>query len=39
MDRAYSHRPVTSGDILAGNVRTASADPLRKALAARMASR
>lgn len=39
MDRAYYHRPVTSGEILAGNVRTVGADPLRNALASRMASR
>lgn len=39
MDRAYYHRPVTSGEILAGNVRDPSADPLRNALASRVASR
>lgn len=38
MDRAYYHRPVTSGEILAGNIRTISADPLRNALSSRMAS-
>lgn len=39
MDRAYYLRPVTSGEILAGNARAISADPLRNALASRMASR
>lgn len=39
MDRAYYQRPVISGGILAGNVRTVGADPLRNALASRMASR
>lgn len=39
MDRAYYHRPVTAGEIPAGNVRNISANPLRNALASRMASR
>lgn len=39
MDRAYYQRPVTSADILAGNVSNPSADTLRNALASRMASR
>jgi lipid-binding SYLF domain-containing protein len=39
MDRTYYHRPVTSGEILAGNVRSVSASPLLNALASRLASR
>jgi lipid-binding SYLF domain-containing protein len=39
MDRAYYQRPVSSADILAGNVSTPSADTLRNALASRVASR
>jgi SH3 domain-containing YSC84-like protein 1 len=39
MDRAYYHRAVSSREILAGEVNSVSADPLRNALAARMASR
>lgn len=39
LDRAYYQRPVTSSAILAGEVRSRNADPLREALASRMASR
>lgn len=39
LDRAYYQRPVTSSAILAGNVSNPNADPLREALASRMASR
>lgn len=39
MDRAYYQRPVTSTEILAGNVNNPSADTLRNALASRVASR
>ena len=39
MDRAYYQRPVTATDILAGNVSNPSAETLRNALAARVASR
>lgn len=39
MDRAYYRRPVTSSAILAGTVNTANADPLRDALASRVATR
>jgi len=39
MDRAYYGRPVTSREILAGNVNSLKADPLRDALASRVASR
>ena len=39
MDRAYYPQPVTSREILAGNVSNPSADTLRNALASRMASR
>lgn len=39
MDRAYYQRPVTSAEILAGNVSNPSADTLRNALASRVASR
>jgi SH3 domain-containing YSC84-like protein 1 len=39
MDRAYYQRPVSSRAILAGSVRSMSADPLRNALASRVASR
>lgn len=39
MDHAYYHRPVTSSEILAGNVSNPNADPLREALASRVASR
>jgi SH3 domain-containing YSC84-like protein 1 len=39
MDRAYYQRPVTSREILAGNVTSVNSDPLRNALAARVASR
>jgi len=38
MDRAYYHRSVSSASILAGNVRSMNADPLRNALASRVAS-
>jgi SH3 domain-containing YSC84-like protein 1 len=38
MDRTYYQRPVTSREILAGNVTSANADSLRNALAARVAS-
>jgi lipid-binding SYLF domain-containing protein len=38
MDRAYYGRRVTSGAILTGRVRNPSADPLRDALASRVAS-
>jgi lipid-binding SYLF domain-containing protein len=39
MDRTYYRRPVKSGEILSGNVSNPNADPLRDALAARVASR
>ena len=39
MDRIYYHRPVTSGEILAGKVSNPNADSLRNALASRVASR
>jgi lipid-binding SYLF domain-containing protein len=39
MDRAYYQRPVTSSDILAGNVSNPNADTLRNALGSRVASR
>jgi lipid-binding SYLF domain-containing protein len=39
MDRAYYHRPVSSREILAGNLGNVNADPLRNALASRVASR
>jgi lipid-binding SYLF domain-containing protein len=39
MDRAYYHRRVSSQEILAGNLGNANADPLRNALASRVASR
>ncbi|MGH8319852.1 MAG: lipid-binding SYLF domain-containing protein [Steroidobacteraceae bacterium] len=39
LDRAYYQRRVTSGEILAGNVRDPNPDLLRDALASRMASR
>jgi lipid-binding SYLF domain-containing protein len=38
MDRAYYQRPVTTSQILAGNVSNPNADPLRETLAARVAS-
>ncbi|HVS76754.1 MAG TPA: lipid-binding SYLF domain-containing protein [Steroidobacteraceae bacterium] len=38
MDHAYYQRPVTSGEILAGTVTNPNADPLRNALASRVAS-
>lgn len=39
MDRDYYKRPVSSREILAGNVGNLMADPLRNALASRVASR
>jgi lipid-binding SYLF domain-containing protein len=39
MDRAYYQRPVTSSEILAGNVSNPNAGTLRDALASRVASR
>jgi SH3 domain-containing YSC84-like protein 1 len=39
MDRAYYQRPVSSAEILAGNVSSPNADSLRDALASRVASR
>src|SRR6185437_1432446 len=39
MDRAYYQRPATSSEILAGTVSNPNADPLREALASRVASR
>lgn len=39
MDRAYYGRPVTSKDVLAGNIGSRNAAPLRDALASRVASR
>ena len=39
MDRAYYQRPVTSSEILAGNISNPGADTLRNALASRVASR
>lgn len=39
LDRAYYQRPVTSSAILAGDVSNPNAEPLRDALASRMASR
>jgi SH3 domain-containing YSC84-like protein 1 len=39
MDRAYYQRPVSSAEILAGNVSSPKADSLRDALASRVASR
>jgi lipid-binding SYLF domain-containing protein len=39
MDRAYYERPVTSREILAGDVSSPNADALRNALASRVASR
>jgi len=39
MDRAYYQRPVTSREILAGNVTDPYADPVRTALGSRVASR
>jgi lipid-binding SYLF domain-containing protein len=39
MDRTYYQRPVATSEILAGNVSSPNADPLRDALASRMASR
>lgn len=39
MDQAYYQRPVSSAEILAGNVSSPGADTLRNALASRVASR
>lgn len=39
MDRAYYQRPVSSAEILAGNINSPYADTLRNALASRVASR
>jgi lipid-binding SYLF domain-containing protein len=39
MDRAYYQRPLSSAEILAGNVSSPNADTLRNALASRVASR
>jgi len=39
MDRAYYQRPVSSTEILAGNLSSPNADSLRNALASRVASR
>lgn len=39
MDRAYYERPVTTAEILAGNVSSPHAETLRNALASRVASR
>lgn len=39
MDHAYYHQPATSSQILAGNISNPNADPLRNALASRVASR
>jgi SH3 domain-containing YSC84-like protein 1 len=39
MDQAYYQRPISSAEILAGNISSPNADPLRDALASRVASR
>lgn len=39
LDDAYYQRPVTSAAILTGSVSNPNADPLREALASRVASR